>query len=188
MQPPVIVTPPASLPVTLDEAKDYLRVLHSDEDTLILALVTAAVAHVDGWSGILGRCLISQTWRQDYDGFPDDGVMRLPFPDVGTVAVAYTDEAGASQTLAASEYDVASDAIGPRVLIADGGTWPATAATPDAVRITADYGFETVPEDLKYAILLHVGALYKYRESMGEPIESNMTYEALVTKYRRVGI
>src|SRR5690606_10673336 len=69
MHRPVRVTPPAIQPVTLAEAKLHLRVDHDDEDALISNLIQAATGHLDGWTGILGHCLVEQVWRQDHDRF-----------------------------------------------------------------------------------------------------------------------
>lgn len=76
---PVRVTPPAEPPVSLEEAKAHLRVDFGDDDLYVAGLIEAATAHLDGWSGILGRALVTQTWRQDLCGFPRDGVIRLPW-------------------------------------------------------------------------------------------------------------
>jgi len=64
LAPPVRVTAPADRPVTLAEVKNHCRIDHSDDDTLVQSYIDAAVAHVEGWSGVLGRCLVTQTWRQ----------------------------------------------------------------------------------------------------------------------------
>lgn len=60
---PVLVTPPAIAPVSLPEAKQQVReeAAGADSDAVLTAYRDAAVGYLDGWSGILGRCLISQT-------------------------------------------------------------------------------------------------------------------------------
>lgn len=190
MIPPVRTVPPASAPVTLAEAKLHCRVDGDDEDTLITALISAATSHLDGWSGVLGRCIVSQTWRQDLGAFPD-GDIRLPFPDVSAVTVAYTDTAGATQTLAGSAYHLTADAVSSFLTLADGASWPDTSARPDAVHITMTVGFPAVPEAIKAAILLHVGHLYENREAsvIGVSVaELPLAHDALVSPYRRVGV
>lgn len=188
---PVRTIAPATSPVSLAWAKEHLRVTSDDEDSLIAALIDAAVSHLDGWSGILGRCMVSQTWRQDYDGFYSCG-MKLPFPDVQSVVVAYTDENGASQTLAGSNYHLVNEVGGTRVILSDGGTFPGTADRPDAVRVTMVAGYGTaddVPPALQAAILLHVGHLYVNREAVGAAqAELPLAYAALIGPHRRVGL
>src|SRR5690606_12599307 len=95
---PVRTVAPATMPVSLAEAKAHLRVDHDDQDDLITAQIKAATAYLDGWSGILGRALVTQTWRQDFAGFGD----RLPLPLVPVTAidsVSYFDGDNVHQTL-----------------------------------------------------------------------------------------
>jgi hypothetical protein len=49
---PVLVAAPAIKPITLTEAKAALDISYTDKDTLIQGLIAAAIAHLDGWSGI----------------------------------------------------------------------------------------------------------------------------------------
>lgn len=185
---PVLVTAPTTSPVSLAEARAHLRVDHTDEDTIIQTYIDAATAHLDGWAGILGRCLVTQTWRQDLAEFPI-GVLRLPFPDVQTVAVAYTDTNGADQTF--TGFDLVDDYLGAGLVLADGQVWPATDDIQNAVRVTFVCGYGAaadVPSALKAAILLHVGTLYENRETLTDRLAPNMAYEALTAPYRRVGI
>lgn len=108
---PVLVTAPATMPVTLTEAKAQLDVSYTDKDTLIEGLIAAATAHLDGWSGILGRCLITQTWRQDFDRF--NRCLRLPlFPVASITSVKYTDAFEAEQTIANTNYSLLCDDLG----------------------------------------------------------------------------
>jgi len=43
---------PVTLPVTLDEAKAFLRVTHDAEDGLITTLLTAAITRLEGLTGL----------------------------------------------------------------------------------------------------------------------------------------
>ena len=81
MYAPVLITAPSGLVVTLADMKAHLRVEHSADDALIGALHDAAVAHLDGWRGALGRAILSQVWRQDYEDW-GTGDLALPLPDV----------------------------------------------------------------------------------------------------------
>src|SRR5206468_3491169 len=77
---PILVTPPASSPVTLAEAKAHLVVDFNDDDALVQGLVDGAVSYLDGFSGVLCRALCAQTWRQDFDVF--DFYLKLPLSPV----------------------------------------------------------------------------------------------------------
>lgn len=191
-QPPVRSVAPAETPVSLTEVKAHLRVDHTDEDSTITIYLNAAVEALDGWNGTLGRCMVTQTWTQDWPAFVSGDKIPLPFPDVQSVTLAYTDTLGASQTLASSKYHLIHDHLSSALELSDGSVWPNTDDLPNAVRITMVSGYgaaSDVPADLKAAILLHVGHMYENRESVAVgTIASGLpqAYEFLVNKHRRV--
>lgn len=82
---PVRVTPPVGEVVSLDALKRHLRVDGEDSDDAILALERQAVAHLDGYRGILGRCILPQQWAVTFE---QAGTFRLPLPDVSVVAAS----------------------------------------------------------------------------------------------------
>lgn len=91
MTPPVLVTAPTDPVVALADLKLHLRVDGDDEDDLIEAMEASAVAHLDGWTGTLGRAIMPQTWRQE---FTSAECARLALPDVSAVTVTGYDSAG----------------------------------------------------------------------------------------------
>lgn len=195
---PALVTPPAAPPVTLSEAKAHLRVEHSEDDTMITAMIAAAVSYLDGWTGILGRCLMPQAWRFDFARFPCDRTIRLGFPGMVSAGddapvVTYLDSAGAEQTLVATAYHTVEDALGSVLRLASGAAWPSTACHPAAVSVTATFGYPdaaAVPPAIKAAILLVTGDLYRNRETTGVgsgtigAIPMSTTVDNLLAPYR----
>lgn len=186
---PVLVTPPASDPVTLAEAKLHCRVDHDDDDDLIEALIAAATGHLDGWSGILGRAIITQTWRQDYGAFADK--LRLPLsPAASITSITYYDGDNAQQTLATSVYGLFVDAAGPYVRLKPDQDWPGTYTRPDAVSVTYVAGAAEALPAVKAAILLLVGHWYANREAVSAEgmTDLPMGVSALLRPLRRVGV
>lgn len=183
---PVRTVAPVGAPVTLAEAKAHLRVTDTNEDTLIGAMIDAAVSHLDGWSGILGRCMAAQTWRQDIADFPS--VFRLPFPDVQSVTIAYTDPAGVDQTVSSADYHLVNAPGAGHIVLASAASWPSVYDKPNAVRATMVCGFATVPPALKMAILLHVAAMFENRSSESPVALMPFAYDALVAPFRVVGV
>jgi uncharacterized phiE125 gp8 family phage protein len=156
MHQPVLVTPPAAPPVTLDEAKSQLDITYTDKDALITGLINAAVSHLDGWTGILGRALLPQTWRQDFDAF-ERSLRLLLFPVRSITSVKYDDAGNVEQTVAPANYDLREDELGPYVQFKDGFSFPDIRQDKPAVRVTYIAGYadaHAVPAAIKQAMLL----------------------------------
>lgn len=193
--PPVRTAAPSSDDplLTTAEAKAHCRVDHSTDDTLIASLVAAATAHLDGWAGILGRCLVTQTWRQDLCGFPAGSEIRLPLAPVQSVTVAYSDDADDEQTLDGENYRLLPTALGASIFLVEGASWPSTYRREDAVRISMTCGYgaaSAVPQAIKQAALLMVGHWYANREAVnvGSSVtDFPMAVQALLAPFRRVG-
>jgi uncharacterized phiE125 gp8 family phage protein len=193
MHRPVLVTPAAAPVVTWAEANTHLRLDNdTSQQTYVETLISAATAHLAGYSGVLGRCLINETWRQDFDGWSND--LRLPFPDVSTVTVKYFDADNTEQTVSSSLYEKLEDARGAFVRFKDDFTSPALnddRSDPVQVTLVAGYGAAAtaVPAAIKAAILLLVAHWYAVREAVGEPMaELPLAVAALIEPYRRVGV
>lgn len=186
----VTVTPPASEPVSLNEAMLHLRVDVSDagphpEATLIETLISAARAHVEAETN---RVLITQTLEARWDAWRD--VLELPRTPVQSVtSVTYVDETGATQTLSNSAYRVDVAGLVARVTPAFDTAWPTARAVTGAiaVRFVAGYGAASaVPAPLKAAMLLLIGHLYENRTAATERAltEAPLAVAALINPYR----
>src|SRR5690606_7463663 len=197
MHRPVLITPPAIQPITLAEAKLHLRVDHNDEDTLIENLIRAPTEHLDGWTGILGRCLVEQVWRQDHDRFARQMIIPLG-PVMAVQSITWRDPAGQLSTVPSGSYDLRTDEAGNAVIRFDVDyAFPANLHESRAVAITFKAGYETkpgppatstVPNPLKVAILLLVGHWYQNREAVSSTGMASLPFavEALIAPYRRM--
>lgn len=176
---PARTVAPAAPIMSLAEAKAHLRVDHADEDAQIAAMVAAVEAHLDGWSGVLGRCILTQTWA-----FKTAALVtaRLPFPDVQSAVVTYLDEAGATQTLPSGNYRLHNDDLGGLIEFLDSVTQPTVADRIDAVTVTAVYGYAAVPQAILAAAKMMLGHLYRDRDGAmdGLPVAVHM----LIAPYR----
>jgi uncharacterized phiE125 gp8 family phage protein len=184
-----LATAPVELPLSLAEAKAHLRVLTSNQDGLITGLISAASAHLDGRSGILGRALVTQTWDVRFDRFSGCGAMELPMPPLQSVThVKYLDDAGVETTLDPSQYVVETGHMVGRIRPAYGLTWPFARCESGAVRIrfVADHGDAgAVPQPIKQAMLLLVGHWWINREAVGDAQGPHaFAVDALTMPYR----
>jgi uncharacterized phiE125 gp8 family phage protein len=190
---PVLVTSAAEEPVTLVEAKKWMWVEHSDDDTLIASMVTAAIAHLDGYTGILGRCIINQVWRQDFEKWDRD--LRLPFPDVLSVTVKYFDTVNTEQTVNSANYELIQDDQGSLVRFIDNWTGPNLYDDrTDAIRVTLTAGFgaaaSNVPEPIKAGIKMLAAHWYANREAVGPQnmAELPIGVNSVIAPYRRMRV
>lgn len=151
---PVLVTPPVAPVVALPLLKQQLRLDGTEEDLLLAQQEQAAVAWLDGWTGVLGRAINTQTWAEEFSGW---GRHRLALPDVASAVVTFRDSAGDMQAGTAPVlFRSGSEAIAE----VDG---PAT----DLVRIEYACGMNAGQLAMaKSIILLAVGNWYRNRESV----------------------
>jgi uncharacterized phiE125 gp8 family phage protein len=165
-----LVTAPVVEPITILQAKQHLRVTGTDEDALILTLITAARGHAEAYTG---RRFVTQTWDYFLDCFPLTewytwGAIEIPNAPLQSVtSVKYVDEAGVEQTIGTSDYVVDAKSDPGRIAPAYGKTWPWPRAQLNAVtiRFVCGYGLApAVPYEISAAILLIIGELFKNRE------------------------
>ena len=156
-----LIDPPYDTPVTLAEAKAHLRVIDSNEDAIITAMIHSATAVAEQETG---RALMEQTWQLTLDSFDSIELTRTP---VISAIVNYVGTAGVTQTLSPSLYRFRQDDFGfAKIELAYGATWPALLDDADVVTVTYDAGYEDgVPQGIKSWILLTVAALYENREA-----------------------
>jgi len=186
------VTAPTAEPVTLDEAKQHLRVLGNDDDAYIIRLITAARHVVETNTA---RALITQTWDWKFGSFPCDGLNVPLAPLVSVTSISYVDIAGATVVWPAAQYAVldagAVTATG-RIVPAYGESWPSVRGLPNDIIVlfVAGYGdAATVPDEIRWAMLLIIGELYERREDAlaGAVINTvPISAEYLLRPYRSV--
>lgn len=193
---PIRTVAPSVRVLSKEDAKAHLRVEGDLEDDLIDALVLAAESLLDGWAGLLGRCMINQTWVASYRAFTSPS-LALPFPNVSSVAVKYFDSDGIEREVAETEFRLIEAATTTAIEWRDGYGLPSLAVRSDAVRVEMVAGFggaaDDVPAAIRHAIKLLVGGWYENREEsvIGVSVASlpvSLAAESLIAPYRRGGI
>lgn len=176
------------LGVSLQEAKDHLRVSGSGQDDLITLLIQAATEQVERDTA---RAVLTATWRQSLDKFPEGGE---PFdlyqrPVTAVTSVTYVDVDGNTQTLDSSLW---SHSTARNKVYYEGSDcqWPQTKETKsDTVFVNFTAGVTDsgcVPRLIKQAILLEVGrAFFDPAQENGVNTNDGRSYEAIVAKLRR---
>jgi uncharacterized phiE125 gp8 family phage protein len=184
---PQLLTPPVIEPVTLDEARDYLRLDSEDEDELVENLIRAARHLVEAASG---QMLIHQTWRLSLNAWPVMGRLRLPIEPLDAVIGARVlDEAGAAQDIDLSVFAIDSGARPPAILAIGALPRPGRRLNGIEIDVRAGHGAirAEVPPQLRLAVLKLVAHWFENRgDATGERI-SAMPGEvtALTAPWRR---
>jgi uncharacterized phiE125 gp8 family phage protein len=205
---PVLISPAALPPVSLAEAKLHMRVDHNDDDALIAGLIGGATQYLDGWTGVLGACLVEQTWRQDFDCF--DRNLYLPLgPVIDVSSITWRDTAGVESAVSTAVYDLVTDETARTFVRFVGDfVFPSDLHESRAVAVAYRAGYETtqeipaadpgptiparitVPEPLRVAILLMAAHWYSNREAVAQDAlaELPIGVDSLIAPYRRVGV
>lgn len=159
--PAILLTAPAAEPISLAEAKAYLRLEHDAEDALVARLIAAARAEVET---LTRRVLVAQRWRLDA-AVPLDGAPILlkprPVREVEAVRVRRAD--GTVETL--EEDAFAFDWAGERLTLRR----PVVA---DRVEIDLACGYgdpQEVPEPLRLAVRRLVADGFERRSGVDGP-------------------
>lgn len=157
----VLLTTPATEPISVADAKAFLRVEHDDDDAIIAALIASARNHVEA----LTRCgLITQTWRLVLDRWPSDGRIRPRLGPLQSVSAARVyDQANMS-----SEVDVARFVIDKAtgVIAAPGWTLPQPGRAVAGIELDVVIGFGAsgdVPQVLLQALRMLIAHWYENR-------------------------
>ena len=160
----ILLSGPAIEPVSLDEAKAFLRVEHDDDDDVIAALIAGARVYVEAQTR---RALITQSWRLIRDAWPDGGrVAVLPVPLRQLTAARVYRLDGSTQAIDPAGF-VVDTAAAPALLSFANGAPPAPGRVVAGIEldIVAGYGDAAgdVPADLRQAIRLMVAHWYENR-------------------------
>lgn len=182
------VTAPATTPVSLEQAKLHLRVDGTEEDTLIAALIDAAVAHFDGL-GTLGRAMITQSWAQWFNQSP--GYVRLQMgPFIALTSIEYYDRDNVLQTADIADFETWLDGDYVTLKPLLNQEWPGAYSRPDAIKVTYQAGFgpspSDVPQSIRHAILMTVAHWYEHRMAVDDTrmVEIPMAVDALIGNER----
>jgi uncharacterized phiE125 gp8 family phage protein len=178
---------PAEEPVSLVEAKAFLKVDDTAEDGLITTLIGAARLHIEG---VTGRALLAQSWRMVRDDWPENRQVRLPVgPLLSVIAITAYDGEGMGHAVPLAQFLREPEAL---VLPASIAGMP-TLRERQGIEIDYRAGFGTdpndVPRDIKQALLVLLGYWFEHRDAVivagsGAVVPSG--FDRLVAGYKRV--
>jgi uncharacterized phiE125 gp8 family phage protein len=158
----MLLVAPVAEPLSVAEAKSFLRIAHDDDDVLIAALIAAARGQVEA----LTRCgLLLQTWRVVRDAWPDDGRIALRIGPLRNVTAARLFDAAGHASALDVERFVVDAAQG--VIAAPCWSLPTPGRAVAGIELDVEIGFggnaADVPEPLRQALRLLVAHGYENR-------------------------
>ena len=175
--PPVVTVEPASEPISLAEIKAQCRIDGTDSDTELNIYGKAARIFVEEYTGTK---LIGQTVVLRCSSFCD--FRKLPIAPVSSVtSITYLDTDGTSQTLSTDVYESVLHGLEPHIRLKINQSWPSIRCASDAITVTVQAGYSTVPEPIRAAMLVAVEA-WNDNRSVGQVPDGSY---ALLANYRR---
>lgn len=181
-----LLTAPAVEPLSLAEAKNFLRVEHDADDAIIASLVSAARNHVEA---LTRRALIVQTWRLVFDRWPDGGRITPRIGPLRALTAVRVFGAGGDASAIDPETFVTDVAAG--VIAAPGWSLPPPGRGIAGIELDIEVGFgvaaSDVPPTLLQAIRTLVAHWYENRGliAIGQSVAMMpASVNAMISSYR----
>lgn len=183
----LLITPPAVEPVSLEEAKAHLRLVGSDDDDYLSALIVAARLQVET---AIRRVLIDQTWRIYRDDWPADGLVELPLGPIRSIAeITVWDADGAPKVLSSAAWRLDAASSPARLKLLGAGPSPGRPLNGVEIDVVAGFGPSgvAVPQPLRLAIMMLVARWFENREGAAYGVVPSTVadaFEASIAPFR----
>jgi uncharacterized phiE125 gp8 family phage protein len=170
----VTIDPPQDRAVTVEEARQQLRLDAHDEDMLLAVHLDVAQAELERLTDMR---LCPQTLAMVLEAWPDE--ITVPIRPVTIAAITYTTAGGVAVTLPETDYVARTRHGFMRIRPAAGKSWPDLG--PDGlITITLSAGFAEGHPDLaiaRAAILVKTASLFENREGA-----TSLAFDTLVNQ------
>jgi len=139
--------------VSLSDVKNFARITTTDDDTLLAMLISSAEIMVEQYAAITLR---TTEFTFEYESFA--ARIDLPYSPIVSIDEVRTKKDGVEQVLTADQYRVVGqdNSVLYVMDLAGGGI---------EIDLTAGYGADSVPADIKEAIMKIVLSNYDNREN-----------------------
>lgn len=184
----ILISGPAIEPVSLAEARQWLKLDTHEEDDLVGALITSARLIVES---LTRRMLMTQTWRITLDAWPKGQKVEIPFAPFRSLnAIRVYDLAGSAQIVPFSQFFLDAAPDGARVIFTGDRPTPGRNASGIEIDIVVGYGDapDSTPAPLRQAIRLLVSRWFENRgDALAVPAQDAVPapVAALLAPYRR---
>lgn len=167
---------PVSEPISLSEAKNYLRVDFDDDNDLITSLIPAARIRLEKYAGVAmsPRTLQVVAYVDEF--------IELPYAPLNTITSVEYWGGDAWVAMSVGDYNVIGSTYKKIYMVAN---------SQMEYRFTYTCGYTTLPSPMKTALYKLLADLYDYRESSVEDSKPNANlasaYE-IMKPYKRISI
>lgn len=180
-------SPPDPL-ITLVDAKEHLRVDHTDDDDLITTLCSAVTQLIDGESGLIGYAVGAQKWLYkahdlwEYDIFGKPCVYLPKTPVKEIMSIKYYDVDNVLQTETLTDWTLHSNGDWAYISPNDGLTRYEYDRI-DSFQVEFQSGLQVIPETIIHAAKLALSTFYDNRGESGAVLPE--AFHILVNLSRR---
>ena len=180
-----LITANTDWAISLEEARDHLDITSGDtnDDAYIQTLIEAAQKKIEEDYDL---SLTARTYDLYLDDFPNIIAIWM-YPIASVDSVKYTDDDGNSQTVTSTNYTTDLTQKPARIGPVSSYTWPTPRDSIAAVQVRFTTGFsspDTIPSDIKQAMLLIIGDWFDNREDKGRRF--NRVSEMILSKYKYI--
>lgn len=169
---PVLITPPAIAPLTLDEVKDFLRRDDTSLDGPLQIMIDASIGELETTTSLR---LIEQTVDVRADAFADLAALNVG-PISAVTELRYRDPSGVEQMVDPASYYLAGTELERGIERVPGFTLPRSQARRGAItaRLAVGYGTDLdVPQQLRWALFALIRGKFEDRTVDIEPLIVN---------------
>lgn len=182
--------PPQSEPLSLAEVKNYIKVEHEADDSLIDSLIASARIICELMTGVN---LINRNYSMYLDNWLDR-TLYLPMSPVQSVTAIKT----YNEDNVATDYDISNfyldnkNLLKPRIVLNSGAVTPMPVRTANGVEIQITSGFgvdaTSIPQLLKQGMLQLIAYMYESRgDSLNDATKLSGARE-IFKSYRKVSM
>lgn len=186
-----VVTAPTIPPLSLDDAKDHLRIVHTDDDLVVQRCLQVAEELLQQETGLQ---LAEAEYDWVFDDFPASSdplyVPRSPLASI--TSIKYQDTADQEQTLGAANYFADTSKLPHRICLIYGESWPDVLSREASVTVRYKAGWSNqadIPQRAKQALRIWLASLYEHRDVVehiesGRAVRTGQALEALVNSLK----
>lgn len=179
-------------PISVAEAKLFLRIDNDVENEVVAALITTARLHVER---LTRRIILEQRWRLYLDEMPKDNLVKISLGPVREVTqVTFYNADGEPSIIPPEDYVVDMSSVPSRIKFRV-ASMPCAARAINGYEIDFIVGFGAttleVPHDLRQAILMLVAHWYENRSAVSgdmSPAATPKGVSDLIQPYRVVNL